>query len=143
MNALSFLPPIIALLGFGFGVYQYYRSNELTYRKPYWEKQLALYLEATSTAATLASTDDEAAWNDARNNFWRLYLGPLCMVENTAVESAMVEFGIALGDDSLGFESRATLADLSLNLAMACRKSIRTDWKVQMENLQRKPVGGD
>jgi hypothetical protein len=143
VNNLTYLPQLIALAAFVFGIYQYYRSNELTYRKPYWEKQLALYLEATSTAATLASTDDEAAWNDARNNFWRLYLGPLCMVENAAVESAMVEFGIALDDAAIDFESRAKLADLSLNLAMACRKSIRTDWKVQMEDLQRKPVGGD
>ena len=112
MNNLTYLPQLIALAAFVFGIYQYYRSNELTYRRPYWEKQLALYLEATSTAATLASTDDESAWNDARNNFWRLYLGPLCMVENAAVESAMVSPLSSWRDTSrqAGLASRARAA---------------------------------
>jgi hypothetical protein len=120
---------------FAWGVYQFYRSTELGFRKPYWEKLLSLYVDACSSAATLARTDNPQEWAQARNVFWRMYYGPLCLVEDPQVEEAMVKFGEAL--DLLNFESpeRKQLEGLSLQLAYACRDSIRADWRVPLEVL--------
>ncbi len=140
---ISTLAPIGAVIVFGWGVFQFHRANELAFRRPYWEKQIALYLEATSTAATLASTDDEHEWDQARNTFWRLYHGPLCLVEDRAVESAMIDFGMALDEAQVNFDNRAGFSNLSLQLAIACRNSIRSDWRVPLEDLRVKPVGAN
>lgn len=142
LTNLSSLAPIGAVIVFAWGVFQFLRTTELSFRKPYWEKQISLYMEASSAAATLASTDDEEEWDKARNTFWRLYLGPLCLVEDRAVEAAMIDFGMALDETTVDFSNRASLADLSLQLAIACRNSIRNDWRVPLEDLRVKPTGG-
>ena len=132
---LKSLAPIGAVAVFAWGVYQFYRSTELGFRKPYWEKLLSLYVDACSSAATLARTDSPQEWAQARNMFWKMYYGPLCLVEDQRVEEAMVNFGQTL--EPLKFESpeRQELEGLSLRLAYACRDSIRADWRVPLEVL--------
>ena len=127
--------PVGAVVIFAWGVYQFYRSTEIGFRKPYWEKLLALYVDACSTTATLARTDNESDWNDARNNFWRLYLGPLCLVEDLQVEAAMVDFRKTLEETTFSDRDPKILDFLALRLAYACRDSLRTDWKVPLEQL--------
>ena len=131
---LKFLAPLLALMTLGWGVYQYRRSNELAFRKPYWEKLLALYIDATSSVSILASTTNKEDWEKARAEFWRLYYGPLCLVENKEVESAMVYTKMVLPDS---YEQRdvVKLRKASQQLALACRNSIRTDWDITMETL--------
>lgn len=137
INYLKEFAPIAAIIVFGWGVYQYYRSNELTFRRPYWEKLLTLYIEATSNASILATSNNKEDWEKAKNNFWKVYFGPLCLVENTDVEAEMVKIGKILKTAS--FDSidkyRDQLQTASLNLAYACRNSIRTDWQIPMETL--------
>lgn len=132
---LKDLAPIGAVIVFAWGVYQFYRSIELSFRKPYWEKLLALYIDACSNAAMLARTDVEAEWYAARNSFWKLYYGPLCLVEDQKVEQAMINFNDALGESSFSSKNTKLLSDLSLELAFACRNSIGTDWRVPLEEL--------
>jgi hypothetical protein len=129
------LAPIGAVIVFAWGVFQFYRSTELSFRRPYWEKLLALYIDACSSASVIGTTASEVEWNAARATFWRLYYGPLCLVEDQKVEEAMVVFGTAL--ESMSFESRnpKVLTSLSLELAYACRNSIRSDWRVPLEVL--------
>ena len=143
LDMLKDLAPLGAVILFGWGVYQYYRSNELGFRKPFWEKLLTIYIEATTCAANLARTEDSDEWRKARDAFWKLYYGPLCLVEDQAVESAMVEIGLLL--ESASFEDRVKnrkgLETAALNLAYACRNSIRTDWKIPMETLSGRKRG--
>lgn len=134
------LAPLGGIIVFVIGLYKYHRSNEISFRKPFWERQFALYEEAASAAATLATTDDEAQWHAARNAFWRLYYGPLCLVEDNAVLNAMWVFGDSLkrlGNDPA---DRFVLEKLAYRLAEACRDSIRTDWQVPLDEL--KPPSG-
>lgn len=138
IEKLSALAPLGALAVFAWGVYQFYRSNELSFRKPYWEKQLQLYEQATSAAALLASSEDEAAWQAALQDFWRLYLGPLCLVEDRAVEQAMVEMGALLGEASFATAEREALQNAALTLAVACRESVRRDWRMPLQELSIK-----
>jgi hypothetical protein len=137
------LSPIGAVVVFGYGVFQFYRSTELSFRRPYWEKLLALYIDACSSASVIGTTASEAEWNTACASFWKLYYGPLCLVEDQKVEEAMVVFGAAL--ESMSFESRnpKVLTSLSLQIAYACRNSIRSDWRVPLEVLMGQKRHGE
>lgn len=135
LPALKDLVPLGAVVVFAWGVYQFNRSTELSFRKPYWEKLLSLYIDACSAAATLVRTDDETEWKATRNNFWRLYFGPLCLVEDVKVEAAMYNFGTALSHSSFADRDLELLEPLCLKLAYACRDSLRADWRVPLEQL--------
>lgn len=98
-------------------------------RKPFLEKQLALYFEATRAAAQLSTLPRGAAWDTARQRFWELYWGELGLVENGAVLKAMVDFGKALTTHEQQARSdRTELTQLSLALARACRHSLQAEW---------------
>src|SRR5689334_22996255 len=88
---LSVLQAIAIIFSAGFATYTYVKQSasqkeaiKRELRKPYDEKQLALYLEASRVTAYLASMEverergvTEAAKSDivrARTRFWELYL---------------------------------------------------------------------
>jgi hypothetical protein len=109
-------------------------TRQLEARRPFLERQLTLYTEATQNAAILATSSDAAAIEKARQRFWELYWGELAMVENGGinvnkggVESAMVLFGQCLNKNC----SQAELQPLALKLAHACRDSLADSWGVQ------------
>jgi hypothetical protein len=65
-------------------------------QKPFWEKQLQTCFEASTAAATIATSRDKEAVSKAVDDFWRLYWGPLAIVEAREVAGAMVAFGTCL-----------------------------------------------
>ncbi len=93
--------------------------------KPFLERQLKLYTEASQVAAVIA-TSDTAARRKAVDRFWELYWGELALVENTEVEAAMVAFGGGLKNKA----STSELQQLSLRLAHACRLSLDKSWGI-------------
>jgi hypothetical protein len=102
-------------------------QRKLAAQRPYLEHQLELYIAASRSGATIASSDDEKAVRDARQRFWELYWGELSMVEDQEVESAMARFGEAL---SVG-ASRSQLEQCSLALSHALRESLARSWGVE------------
>jgi hypothetical protein len=109
-------------------------TRHLEARKPYLERQLTLYTEATQSAAILATSSDPDIIEKARQRFWELYWGELAMVENGGlnaieggVEAAMVMFGECLNRGC----SQSELQPLALRLAHACRDSLAASWDVQ------------
>lgn len=130
---------ILVLLGafgsFLWGVYQYSdatraraEAQRLEASKPFLERQLALYSEATQVAARIATSDDDSVKIAAIERFWQLYWGELALVEDVGVEKAMSRFGIALEL----MELEGQLPELSLELAHACRKSLAKSWGVEL-----------
>jgi hypothetical protein len=98
-------------------------------RKPFLERQLALYFEATKIAAQLSTASRGAPWNSARQRFWELYWGELGLVEDAGVLAAMVAFGDALTAYQQGRGgTQAELHQLALGLARACRHSLQSEW---------------
>ena len=94
---------MIAVATFVFGVVQFSANQkarlaqaETEARKPYLERQLQLYADASRAAATLATASDPKTLAEARQRFFQLYWGELAMVEDLAVDKAMHEFAIAL-----------------------------------------------
>jgi hypothetical protein len=152
---------LVTVAGFGFGIYQYRaqqiqnresqerlarQENEARERqadrdrenaqrefmKPLLDKQLSLYFEASATAAMIVKTTDEAERKKAINNFWRLYYGPLVMVENTSVSGSMKSFGSCLdGTDQC---NENDLRDRALALATSLQRALLNSWNLKPED---------
>ena len=95
--------------------------------RPFLDRQLKLYTDATQATATLATSNVEADLAAAKQRFWSLYWGELALVEDERVEAAMVNFGEALQRGSQGEELRV----LSLQLAHSSRDSLADSWGVK------------
>jgi hypothetical protein len=129
------------VIAFGWGVYQFMmnqRGQSETRRieatRPFLDRQLKLYTDATQAAATIATSTSNEEVTGARARFWSLYWGELALVEDNRVEAAMVEFGRALEAGAKGKE----IAPLSLRLAHACRDSLAESWGVKQWRNPRK-----
>jgi hypothetical protein len=97
-------------------------------RKPFLELQLKLYTEAAQVAGKLAVADiGKEEFQTAVYRFWELYWSELAVVENNAVERAMMKVGEALGKMQKG-EPRKVLEDAVLELAHALHDGIVTEW---------------
>jgi len=92
--------------------------------RPYLDKQLALYTEATKVTATIATSADSQEIEKAKKRFRELYWGELALVERSGVARAMVAFREAL-DAKKGQDA---LAPLALDLAHACRDELAASW---------------
>jgi hypothetical protein len=136
-----------AVIGGIVGLWQYSSTSRNEFLKPIREEQLKLYEEASSAAALLATAPkDSDEWKKAYIDFYRLYYGPLAMVENyrhtttepdaneITVERAMIAFEMELsrkpGPDA------GTLQNLSLALAHTCRVSLGSSWGFHAEQLR-------
>jgi hypothetical protein len=152
---------LVTVAGFGFGIYQY-RAQQIQNResqerlarqesearerqavtdkehaqrefmKPLLDKQLSLYFEASATAATIVKTTDEAERKKAINNFWRLYYGPLVMVESQGVSGAMKSFGFCLDGTEQCDEN--DLRERALALATSLQKALLNSWNTKPED---------
>jgi len=136
------ISPLLAVLAFGWAIFTYGDTSrrELENRKaetqrttetrrieatrPYLERQLTLYTEATRSTATIATSSDPAEVGKATQRFWQLYWGELALVERADVEQAMVAFGQALTANGRQEELRLP----ALNLAHACRDELAASW---------------
>jgi hypothetical protein len=101
-------------------------------QKPFLERQMAHYFQATEAASKIANMEDVPSRREAIARFWLLYWGPLAVVEDAAVERAMVNFGNALRSES---PDRVELQQLSLDLAHACRDSLQKLWGTDLGQL--------
>ena len=136
---------VIAAVGFFWGVIQW-KLNQSAEReqrtydeslrtenrrieatKPFLERQLKLYTEASAVVATIGTSTNKTEVEVATDRFWKLYWGELALVENNAVEEAMAAFGKSLQEG----DSQSQLKHLSLVLAHQCRESLDSSWGVR------------
>jgi hypothetical protein len=113
-------------------------------KRPFLEKQLALCFEAVEAASRLANETKWDAWEEARLTFWRLYWGPLGMVEDQKVKHAMEEFGNILANIPILASPetlpRPELQQPSYRLSHAARDLIISSWKIRgLCTLQKEP----
>jgi len=133
-STLKILTTIGAVVAFCWGAYQFLltqRGQAETRRveatRPFLDRQLKLYTDATQAAATMATSKSREEIAAAKSKFFLLFWGELVMVEDRHVEAAMVEFRDALNAGKEGAE----LEQLSLKLARACRNSLAVSWGVR------------
>jgi|GEM_PF-7099369 len=139
---LKLLSPLLAVGAFFWGIYTYRDASQrqlaqakaeaqktaetrrIEATRPYLDKQLTLYMEATRVTATLATSTDREEIGKATKRFRELYFGELALVERRAVEQAMVRFKLALDAK----EEQEALEPLALNLAHVCRDELAASW---------------
>ncbi len=133
-NVVKALSILGAAATFAWGVFQFTISQKqqvetrrIEATKPFLERQLTLYTEATQLASTIATTSDAEKREKSVERFWSLYWGELALVEDELVEGAMIRFGEVLRMKDSGEEVRRR----SLALAHACRNSLARSWGVE------------
>lgn len=142
VDSISKMVAIIGAIAVGgWTLYTYFatrtkeaETSAVEARKPFEAERLRLYVEASSAAATLATSADSTARQKANEDFWRLYWGPLALVEDKSVEASMVRFGRCIQDAK---SCDATQQQLALQLAHDCRTSLAVSWGVNLEELTK------
>jgi hypothetical protein len=143
-SVLKLVSPLLAIAAFIWGIYTYRENarqqlvreaneaDRIAYTRRieatrfYLDKQLPLFIEATKSTVTIATSADGKEIEKATKRFWELYWGELSMVERGGVEAAMVRFGQALNAK----KGQDELAPLALNLAHACRDELAVSWEI-------------
>lgn len=143
-EAIKVLGVVGAILSFIWGVFQWREkalddqairkidadrlvvTRRIEATKPFLERQLILYTEATKVAAQVATEGRSRSGSVARTRFWELYWGELAMVENPAVEGAMIKMGTAISSGA----SAEELQQAALGIAHACRHSLDNSWGI-------------
>ena len=141
-TVLKLLSPLLAIAAFAWGIYTYRdtsgqqlnrqraeaertaETRRIEATRPYLDKQLALYTEATQVTASLATTIDEKERAKLKKRFMELYWGELGLVERKGVALAMANFRVGLDRNA----APAELGTLALALAHACRDELAASW---------------
>lgn len=117
------------------GFLNYSMAVQRDSKKPFLDKQLTLYFEASQAASQLATLPEGKERKQANTKFWELYYGQLSLVESPEVENAMDKFGEALQRYEKKESGLRELQQLSLNVSHACRDSLSESWGVSLEEL--------
>jgi hypothetical protein len=144
---------LLTVAAFVFGVVQYVeqRQRELASRdlelmrqaaardqefmKPLWERELATYFLTSETVATIVRTADHAVRRAAEEQFWRLYSGPLVILETKALSGAMVAFGRCLdGTERCTVDE---LRDRGLAVSSAIQQAIQEHSNLRLSEFSR------
>jgi len=94
-------------------------------------KHLELCAQAAGAAGTIAASKDETKRRSAEDEFWRLYWGPLGIVEQSDVATAMVAFGKCLRE-----KCENSLTTLALEIAHACRAEVSKDFDINLPKVR-------
>lgn len=141
-SALKLVSPFLAVGAFVWGIYTYRENSRqqlarettdaqrtaetrrIEATRPFLDKQLLLYTEATKVASIIATSADTKEVDKATRRFKELYWGEMGLVEHGDVESAMVAFKNALDATA----NQGVLGPLALALARACRNELAGSW---------------
>ena len=103
--------------------------------KPYYERQLALYLDAARVVAHLAATPGQER-EKVEARFWELYWGELAFVESSVVASWMSSFCQKHFEPTkcstprpTGPQEATTLQGAAIGMSHAASKEIRDRWE--------------
>lgn len=109
-------------------------NAEFEAKKPFFQRQLELCELAASDAAVLSTQEGrpKADIQKTREDFDRLYWGPLGIVEDQNVESMMIQTRSCLDGEC---DNDAARQQYALKLAHACRDLISQSWKIGLKPL--------
>jgi hypothetical protein len=96
--------------------------------KPFLDRQLELYTEASQVTAKIATSEDLGEVATAKKRFWELYWGELALVEDNDVATAMVNFSKAMAPPDNKTVDPVALRQASLSLAGTIRDSLAKSW---------------
>jgi hypothetical protein len=113
-------------------------ASERMFMRPVLDRQLSTYGEASSAAATLASSTAPAERAKAIDTFWKLYWGPLVMMESPEVSGAMKAIGECLARAAACPED--DMKSRSLALASALQTDYFSSWKLSPDRYAQRSI---
>jgi hypothetical protein len=134
LDVVPWVGLVVSILTVWVGIWQFLLQQIQSNKQEFGKKQLELCVQATDAAARLAETKDPVEWEKSRQAFWILYWGPLAIVEDQNMATAMIDFGKHLPKDSVP-PSGLPVHDLdapAINIAHAARNLIQTNWNVNL-----------
>lgn len=117
-----------------FSYSQYLDTATRDARKPFLEKQLELCVEASDSAAMIATSPRPSDVKASKVRFDRLYWGSLAIFDNKRIAHAMKEFNSVVtahwsgGDLASNERAREALRPLSEEIAHECRDLVIASW---------------
>jgi hypothetical protein len=138
INLTVVIPWLLTLLTAGVGIWQFTFQQQQANRTPFLQKQLELSFLASETASRLATETNPEEWEKARTTFWRLYWGPLSVVEDRRVEAAMVNFGKLVPSEPVK-DPKLPMRSLQVpayKLAHIIRDLVLESWNVHLAPLE-------
>ena len=112
-------------------------ASERAFMQPVVARQMDTYFEASAAAATIATARDAAQRQRAVDAFWRLYYGPMVMLESDEVTRRMVAFGGCL---RRGAGCADSLPDRSLELASSLQADLFSSWRLSPAAYARRSI---
>jgi hypothetical protein len=129
--------------------YKFFVEGIKNASEKYYDLKLDLYKEITQVSATLATSRDADKIRVAAFRFDELYWGQLVLVEDAALEEAMIDYRALIANkntqeleiDKLmnGGIDRKSLQNSSIDVARACFNSLQPSWLDQALASFRKP----
>ena len=116
-------------------------------RKPFHDRQLALYGDVAKVIGRLATTADRSSpeWGEDVRRFYQLFWAELSMVEDEVVKKAMESFSDKLqtiiesrSEPRLSEHDIEKLQKATYRLASALRASIASSWDMQLASFSER-----
>lgn len=137
---LGIVAPILTVLGFLIGVWQFNKGEEnktrleytlverkdkIDFQRKLWLERLSTYKFIAEQAGKIAITDkNDKAFSGLVQTFDASYWGMMIFVEDPDVEHAMIDFHDELIDYQKGQSTEDKIKLRANNLVKACRKSV-------------------
>jgi hypothetical protein len=134
------LAPVVTVIGIVVGVLQFnagedhrrkteiesiIQKDDLEFRRRLWLERLETYRSVAKMAGKIAAAPAGSERDKAMTEFEGAYWGAMALVEDKAVEQAMMDFHYEIHDQSAGWTRDPQRLQVRANaLAMACRKSM-------------------
>ncbi len=141
---LKIIAPLLAILSFMWGIYQYRISKENDYRNTLYKQQYDIYSELLNVTADIAVTEPDSTgtkrFRDAVQQFDHLYFGRMHLIQNEAVIKKMEQFYLSVQNykDVNRSISRDSIQNLSILLANTCKKSLQATKEIYLKD--QKPI---
>jgi len=142
-NIIKTVTTLVAVLGFGYGVFQFFAQQERQYRQKVYEDQLDLYKEVVDLSSKIATADVDSigsnSFMEVSRKFDQLFYGKMILFEDSAVERAMINFQNIKQkyiDDVKKIHQR-DVQESCVNLGLACRNSLQKTWGLKLQELTR------
>ncbi len=144
---LGIITPVLTVAAIVWGVWKFtteqthqtellVRSNTIEFERNLWKQQLDTYASIADVVGQIATNaEDGAALKEPVKKFKSLYWGAMILVEDEAVEEAMIAFNQEVHDFQSGWSNSNRLKVRALRLIETCRTSSRETWR-QIEALR-------
>jgi hypothetical protein len=83
---IPLITAVVSVAGFLVGIHRFNITRENEFKKYFWEKQLDYYMDASRSAAKLATIGDKNARSAVYQEFLELYHGPMVIFEDEPVK---------------------------------------------------------